>query len=881
MKSACTTAERLRVLCLLLPCMTAAGAAGTPKVSSEAGQPASLSPWQATQLVESSPGNAVQPRMATYGNGDAIAVWAQHDGVRYSIWSNRYTAANGWGTAELIEQQNSGDASNPQVAVDPAGHAIAVWQQSDGVRHNIWSNRYTPGNGWGRVELIESGDEGSASDPQIAVDAAGNALAVWAQFDGEGSNIHANRYSADAGWGSDEIIETQPGKASRPQIAVDAQGNAVAVWSQSFGSIGDIRSNRYLAGEGWGTSEPVEAGTGSAGGVQIAMDERGNAIAVWQQLTGSRYDIRSNRYRSDGSGWSNDVLVENVNTGAAVNPQLAVEKGGTAFVVWQQTAGLRTDISSSRYTSVGGWEAATLVSTENVGQAADPQVAVDGNGTAFAVWRQPGGGRQNVWSNRYTNGCGWSTAVPAELIDTGDASAPQVALDASGDARAIWVQLDGTRSDIVSSRHLMNASAAWGVASLIEHDDTGRAADPRVALNSSGEGMVVWQQSDGTRFNIWARRRRACGGWDAPALLESAAGSATNPQVAIDSAGNAIAVWQQNPNGSNGLRVWSNRYTAGLGWGTAQMLSNNNEAEYPQIALDRSGNAFAVWAEWGLSTSGLWARRYSAATGWETAVRIGIPMGASPIMPQVAFDPLGNAMAVWNDLGSLDVQRIWASRYVPGLGWSTQRRIDRDGIGAAMRAEVALDANGNAIVAWIQADGPLQSDGTHWHVWANRYEPALGWGVAVQLEPFSGHSSRPDIAMSANGNAIVFWVQPSGMGSTIWANSFVPGGSWSGAFPIETTTPFASSPDVGMDFAGNMLVVWKEVSEDTSSVFAKRYTHDSGWGDPQLIDSDLPNAFAVRIAVNAAGQALAVWEQANDLSNTVPPFTSIHVNSFE
>ena len=72
-----------------------------------------------------------------------MVVWYQYNGTCFNIWSNRYTAATGtWGTAELIEADNAGDARYPQVAVDSSGNAVAVWQQSDGTRYNIWSNVY-------------------------------------------------------------------------------------------------------------------------------------------------------------------------------------------------------------------------------------------------------------------------------------------------------------------------------------------------------------------------------------------------------------------------------------------------------------------------------------------------------------------------------------------------------------------------------------------------------------------------------------------------------------------------------------------------------------------------------------------------------------------
>ena len=66
-------------------------------------------------------------------------------------------ANSGWGTAQLIET-DAEIAAAPQVAVDGSGNAVAVWEQYDGTRYNIWSNRYVVGAGWGDAELIETDD---------------------------------------------------------------------------------------------------------------------------------------------------------------------------------------------------------------------------------------------------------------------------------------------------------------------------------------------------------------------------------------------------------------------------------------------------------------------------------------------------------------------------------------------------------------------------------------------------------------------------------------------------------------------------------------------------------------------------------------------------
>jgi hypothetical protein len=163
--------------------------------------------------------------------------------LRTNIYANRFYGTS-WGTAELIEIDNLGDAGSPQIAIDADGNAIAVWQQNDGSHTNIYTNHFD-GTDWGTAKLIETNDAGDASTPQIAFDADGNAIAVWKQFGGSHTNIYTNRYDG-TDWGTAELIETDDtGDASTPQIAIDADGNAIAVWQQNDGSHYSIWANRF------------------------------------------------------------------------------------------------------------------------------------------------------------------------------------------------------------------------------------------------------------------------------------------------------------------------------------------------------------------------------------------------------------------------------------------------------------------------------------------------------------------------------------------------------------------------------------------------------------------------------------------------------------
>ena len=65
----------------------------------------------------------------------------------------------GWSAPQLIETDNTFGTATPDVAVDANGNAMAVWGQGDGTRSNILANRYEPvgklGGQWGFPQLVE------------------------------------------------------------------------------------------------------------------------------------------------------------------------------------------------------------------------------------------------------------------------------------------------------------------------------------------------------------------------------------------------------------------------------------------------------------------------------------------------------------------------------------------------------------------------------------------------------------------------------------------------------------------------------------------------------------------------------------------------------
>ncbi|GEM_PF-2710962 len=70
-----------------------------------------------------------------------------------------------------------------------------------------------------------------------------------------------------------------------------------------------------------------------------------------------------------------------------------------------------------------------------------------------------------------------------------------------------------TAADLETGKNCFTTLAvkSWGEAQKIENDETGDAATPEIAFDSSGNAIVVWQQKyqeagNNTHYHIWANR---------------------------------------------------------------------------------------------------------------------------------------------------------------------------------------------------------------------------------------------------------------------------------------------------------------------------------------------------------------------------------------
>ena len=442
------------------------------------------------------------------GQDDILAA----DATRVSIWFDGGVAppppGEGWGTRQLIESNQSGDAWPPQIAMDPYGDGIAVWNQFDGVWSHIWACRYTTAGGWQEPELIESNDYSVAIYPAIDMDDSGNAICVWAEGV-LGHGIWSNRYVRGTGWGTPAPIDLV-GAGHIPKIGIDALGNAIAVWKQS----GDIWYNRYVNGVGWGTAGPVETNPTDDWSPELAVDRFGNAIVAWNTEDSIPRSVWASRY-VPGVGWGTPHAVQS-SVGDSVWKDVAVDGQGNAFVVWHQYTILNSytvvRAFAARYDSAEGWQTAVTIDDGSIGSSGIPRIAMDTSGNALALFSEPVPAgptyQDTMFANRYTAGAGWGAPQRIDPL-MGYIESVDIGIDSAGNALATWSMFDGTYLNLRSA--YMTADGNWGEALFVE-DSPGNCTFPpgrRVSssgFDAEGNAIVVWRQFDGLRFSVYANR---------------------------------------------------------------------------------------------------------------------------------------------------------------------------------------------------------------------------------------------------------------------------------------------------------------------------------------------------------------------------------------
>lgn len=344
------------------------------------------------------------------------------------------------------------------------------------------------------------------------------------------------------------------------------------------------------------------------------------------------------------------------------------------------------------------------------------------------------------------------------------------------------------------------------------------------------------------------------GVWETPILLEADdIEDAFYPKIVVDASGNAIAVWSQN------YSIWANRYLSGMGWVGPQPISTNGPdigASSHEIAMESSGMAIVVWEQFDGSYFNISSARFTPSSGWETPEEIEV-LALTAVNPKVAIDSSGNAMVIWTKYSGLGfhVYSSWHDSATPG--WHAPELVEDSAIGSIL-PDLAIAPDGSAIAAWVVEDYTSQS------VWANLYSPLSGWGTEQKISTDFTYSGGPRVSINTEGNAIVAWSEFTYPDDRLWSNRFVQGSGWTGPIRVDPSEQDQYLSDLAPS-GDNPIVVWRRANEYHSNITWSMYQAESGWAAPEVIATNETQTIfdSVGISVNSDGQAVLIWGEYN------------------
>lgn len=390
----------------------------------------------------------------------------------------------------------------------------------------------------------------TADESQIGIDAAGNAISIWREFDGINTNIQSSTLAKGGSWSAPVTISSAPGNnlQATPQIAVNPVGDAVVVWEELAGASSTVKAAMLPVGGEWSSSINISTPTTRSGQLpQIAINASGRVVAVWQRYDGSR-SVTEGATLQFGGTWSSPVGISPLFTDAYM-PQVAIDNAGNAVAVWVDVTSQTIQTASLPFE--GNWSSA--VNLSDAGGTGEPQVAMNANGYAVATWQRFPGSFCTIQASTMQFGNSWSIPVDISAVDA-DAFESEIAVDANGNILAVWYQMAG--SDVLIQSASLPFEGTWTIPVTLSSAGV-TSYDPRVAFDAAGNAIVVWDRDNGYDMIIQAAMLPVGGVWSEPYTLSTNGQGTIFPRIAVDSTGYIVVNWVNNTLGVIQAAEWT------------------------------------------------------------------------------------------------------------------------------------------------------------------------------------------------------------------------------------------------------------------------------------------------------------------------------------
>jgi YD repeat-containing protein len=449
--------------------------------------------WSAPDIVDIELNyDAIEPRAACDDIGNSLAIWRQHDGVRWNLMSSFFDRKNDiWLPPGLIDSYNGsvyehGDvvSDSHKIIMNGHGQAMAAWLQEQvgwyiddpgsgsSSPRKLWSNVYNRHSGWSGDRKLDAGSFIDFSyDPHLSINPDNRTCVTW-----DHSTLYKYSHSDDSilsactldMWPASPVVtkvdellypdQTSGTSTYQPFGFLDSSSsnNNLYLWLQ-YVTRRDVMSRYKSSTSGFSPAAAIDRRTQDASNLVADSNSMLNTVALWEQA-GS---IWVNHYRN--GAWTTAAIENNL---AGHEHQIAVNEDGTAIVALESSTG---NISVTHYSEAQGWS--VPITLDNGGKL----YALKKNRTSGAVvtWAK----NQSMWISRYAPPDQQANVPPVASISAPStvSAGATVTLDASAstDDNGVIMAYDWTQTaGPAVAINAANTSVANFAAPLVTTDTT-------------------------------------------------------------------------------------------------------------------------------------------------------------------------------------------------------------------------------------------------------------------------------------------------------------------------------------------------------------------------------------------------------------------------
>lgn len=481
---------------------------------------------------------------------------------------------------------------------------------------------------------------------------------------------------AHAAWiRNGDSLCTAAGVQQNAAAVSDGSGGTIVVWrDQRNGSgNGDLYA-RSISSTGvlrWAaTGIPVCTAINTQTNQQVTTDDKGGAIAVWEdsRKTVAGSAIYAQRIRANGNiAWTLNGVAVDTTTGYQTQPSIVPDGASGAIVAWTASRGGRSQVYAQRLDSTGvaKWTASGIPVAPTLTEETYVVMAADGSNGALLAWsdaRSTAGGYNSIYAQRITlaggTAAGWSATGVSVCDATHSPSVPQIAQSDSGGAVICWEDYRdylNTGANIYAQRIQADGTPRWAVDGVPVCAYGSDQLYPEVVTDGVGGAIFSWQDQRAgmANANFFSQRLAANGTpqWTLDGISLCTALSHRSDMTMIpDGAGGAIGAWVDYRSGV-ATDIYAQRVSGAgaLPWGAnaVAICDTTNDQQLPVLVSDGANGAVIAWHDNRASNYDIYAQHITSAGavggGGSTAVDLALPLrfALEPPRPNPATGPVG------------------------------------------------------------------------------------------------------------------------------------------------------------------------------------------------------------------------------------------------